>query len=90
MDGGVYQTTMLSTPNAAFRRGVEAGPGTWRQPDAAGGKVHLHFYCDAHQLLALHQGLRLMSAFDAEQGGEESLHWRCLFEAKADSPVPTP
>jgi hypothetical protein len=30
----------------------------------------------------LHQGLNLISAFDAEQAGQGSSHGHCLFEAE--------
>jgi tellurite methyltransferase len=76
---------MLSTRNSGYGRGLEIIPGTYRQPDATDDKINTHFHCDGRRLLALHRGLNLISAFDAEQTGEGSFHWHCLFEVDPDS-----
>lgn len=78
--GGLYQTTMLSKRNADHGRGVEVSPNTWVRPDAPDDKIHPHVYCDAGDVLRLHDGLGLISAFDRPQGRPGSHHWHLLFE----------
>jgi SAM-dependent methyltransferase len=78
--GGCYQSTMLSKRNAQYGRGVEVSPNTFVQPDATDDKVHPHLYVDAGDLVRLHRGFQLLSAFDAEQAAPGSFHWHCLFQ----------
>ncbi|HUQ54810.1 class I SAM-dependent methyltransferase [Lentzea sp.] len=84
--GGLYQATMLSKRNAQYGRGVEVAANTFVQPRAADDKVHPHLYADAADLVRLHQGFRLLDAFDAEQGEAGSYHWHCLFEVERATP----
>ncbi|WAZ21818.1 class I SAM-dependent methyltransferase [Streptomyces cinnabarinus] len=78
--GGRYQCTMLSKRNGEYGKGDEVSPNTFRQPEAADDKVHPHLYTDAADLVRLHEGFELISAFDAEHGKPGSQHWHCLFE----------
>jgi SAM-dependent methyltransferase len=83
---GLYQTTMLSKRNVEAGRGTEVAPNTFVQPGAGDDKVHPHLYVDAADLVRLHTGFQLLSAFDAEQTAAGSYHWHCVFEA-SQSPV---
>lgn len=78
--GGLYQATMLSKRNAQHGRGIEISRNTFVQPDADDDKKHPHLYCDADDLLRLHRGMELLTAFDAEQGEPGNNHWHVLFE----------
>ncbi|HET9140041.1 class I SAM-dependent methyltransferase [Actinophytocola sp.] len=87
--GGCYQSTMLSKRNAQYGRGIEISPNTFVQPEAADDKVHPHLYADAGDLVRLHRGFQLLSAFDGEQTASGSFHWHCLFQLGATAtPVP--
>ncbi|MQA83446.1 MAG: methyltransferase domain-containing protein [Streptosporangiales bacterium] len=83
--GGVYQATMLSKRNSDHGRGVEVSRNTWVQPDAADDKIHPHVYCDAGDMLRLHDGLALLAAFDEPHGRPGSHHWHLLFERAGGS-----
>jgi tellurite methyltransferase len=78
---GLYQSTMLSKRNVEYGRGIQIAPNTFVQPDGPGDKSHPHFFCDAGDLLRLHDGLDLLSLMDADQTGNHEYHWHCLFEA---------
>lgn len=78
--GGLYQATMLSKRDAGYGAGVEISPNTFVQPEASDDKTHPHLYCDAHDVLRLHPGLDLLTAFDQEQKTPGSFHWNVLFE----------
>ncbi len=78
--GGLYQCTMLSKRNREFGRGIEVSANTFCQPGATDDKVHPHLYTNAQDLVRLHDGFDLRSAFDAEQSTARSFHWYCQFE----------
>ncbi len=86
--GGYYQTTMLSKRNAQYGRGIEVTANTFVQPDAEDDKVHPHLYVDAGDLVRLHRGFQLLSAFDAEQSAPGSYHWHCLFQKGETATAP--
>jgi SAM-dependent methyltransferase len=85
--GGVYQCTMLSKRNRQHGLGEEISPNTFVQPRARDDKVHPHLYVDAADLVRLHTGFELESAFDVEHTEPGSYHWHCRFEAGA-TPIP--
>lgn len=85
--GGVYQCTLLSKRNGQHGLGEEISPNTFVQPDARDDKVHPHLYLDAADLVRLHTGFELESAFDAEHTNPGSYHWHCRFESGA-TPIP--
>jgi SAM-dependent methyltransferase len=78
--GGLYQATMLSKRNAEYGRGVEVGPGTFVQPNSADDKRHPHHYCDIDDVLELHRGLDLLTAYDEPHAKPGSFHWHLLLE----------
>ncbi|MFE9660194.1 methyltransferase domain-containing protein [Streptomyces sp. NPDC005955] len=78
--GGLYQLTMLSRRNHHHGRGIEVGPGAFVQPEATDDKVHPHFYCDAAEMIAIHEPAALVRAHDEEHVAPGSFHWHCLFE----------
>jgi tellurite methyltransferase len=82
---GLYQSTMLSKRNAEFGRGDEIAPGAFVQPDGPDDKAYPHLYCDAADLLRLHEGLDLRGAFDAEHQKPGSFHWHLLWEKRGSA-----
>ena len=58
------------------------------QPDAIYHEVHPLLFATPAGCARCTQGMSLISAFDAEQGGAGSFHWHCLFEVDGDSGTP--
>lgn len=77
---GLFQTTMLSKRNVEYAKGIEIGPDAWVQPDGPEDKPFPHVYSDEHDVLRLHPGFRLLTAFDEEHRTPGSYHWHLLFE----------
>jgi tellurite methyltransferase len=76
---GIYIGTMLSTRSPGYGQGVEVRPNTFVVPDSQGDKAHPHFYCDARQLLALHEGFEVLELRDRVHGSGNQ-HWECVLE----------
>lgn len=78
--GGIFQTTMLSKRNAEYGKGIEVAPDSWVQPDGPEDKPYPHLYSDEHDVLRLHPGFRLLTAFDEQHRAPGSYHWHLVFE----------
>jgi tellurite methyltransferase len=78
--GGVFQTTMLSKRNIEHGMGTEISPNCWVQPDGPKDRPYPHVFSDEHDVLRLHPGFRLLTAFDVEHRTPGSYHWQLLFE----------
>ena len=77
--GGIFQGTMLSKRNSAYRAGREVAPDTWINPGDE-DKDHPHFYCDAAGLVALFQGFELFELADRIYDTPGSWHWYLIAE----------
>jgi SAM-dependent methyltransferase len=78
---GIYVGTMLSTRSPSFGRGVEVRPNTFVVPDSEDDKAHPHFYCDAPELLALHEGFDVLELRNRVHGSGNH-HWECTLEKR--------
>lgn len=83
--GGLYVGTMLSKRSPSYGKGSEIRPNTFVVPDSAGDsagdKAHPHFYCDAAELLALHEGFEVLELRDRVHGSRNH-HWECVLERR--------
>ncbi len=79
---GRYAATMLSKRNAEYGKGVEIAPNTFVQDGVEDDKIHPHLYCDAADLVRLHDHFDMLSCVDAEQEAPRSFHWYCEFEVR--------
>jgi len=79
---GRYAATMLSKRNDEYGKGVEIAPNTFVQDGAEDDKIHPHLYCDAADLVRLHDRFDLLSCMDAKQGVPQSFHWFCEFKVR--------
>lgn len=77
--GGIYQGTMLSKRHHTFGLGRELAPNTFVL-DGHGDKSHPHFYCNAVELVALHDPFEIVSLVDRNQGEAGNQHWHLVAE----------
>jgi len=78
--GGVFQSTMLSKRNHEYGKGLETSRDSWVQPQGPEDKAFPHLYSDEHDVLRLHPGFRLLTAFDEAHRDAGSYHWHLVFE----------
>ena len=80
---GLFQGTFLSKRHWRYGRGREIRPGTF-VVDEEDEKSHPHFYCDAHEVMALIHAFDLFRLEDREQKGAGDYHIEILAELASE------
>ncbi|MFQ3452396.1 class I SAM-dependent methyltransferase [Bradyrhizobium sp. UFLA01-814] len=82
-DGGILQSTMLSTRSTAPNRGREVAPDTFVWDDGEADHHHPHYFCDTARLNALFDGFDWLRVEDRQDVAlPEYWHWHLIAERR--------